>query len=382
MNEIRMAIIRPLGLPISNHFYNSQEIGLARGLSLLGIDVDVFVAGNSSEVSTRVVSSLGHGRVRLIEVPFFKIPAIDHALYPKLAKLLKTGNYNFIQVNEENELTSFYVARLARLQGIPVVVYQGMYEPLSGRLRAAFQKCYDRLLLPSFRRYVTVALAKTSRARQHLERKGFTRTRVVPVGLDPLPFAERIDRDWRLDLDIPGNSPILLYVGIFEKRRNVDFMVNLAKALSDQEVALVMAGTGPEHARIADRIKKEAIRNVKLTGPVAQKSLPSLYEQSSLFLLPSNYEIYGMVVLEAMYFGLPVISTRTAGPEEIIGHEEDGFLIGKLDAGEWCNVIRRLLNHRQSLARMSLAAKGKIRGQLLWEKVARNYADFIIAPIL
>ncbi len=379
--EIRMAIIRPVGAPISRNFYNSQEIGLARGLSHYGVNVDVYVAGEGVKVKNTLIDSAGSGAVRLLEVPFFKLPEISHAIYPKLKKLLKDGHYDFIQVNEESELTSFLVARFAKRYGIPLVVYQGMYAQITGRLRALFQKCYDRILLPSLQRNINMAITKTTYAQKYLESKGFTNTRVIPVGLDPSPFVNRKERNWRKEYDISDESPIILYVGIFERRRNVDFMLDLANKLAGEGVSLVMAGTGPEHERIKIRVREEKLNNVRLVGSVAQENLPSLYRESSLFLLPSNYEIYGMVVLEAMYFGVPVISTRTAGPEDIIEQSNDGILLGDLEIGEWVSAILNLLQNPEKLKHMGSMAEKKVRKTLTWESIACDYKDYVIKPL-
>lgn len=381
-SDVRMAVIRPIGQPVSRSFYNSQEIGLARGLSDCGINVDVYVAGRNERVQCRDIDTFGAGMVRLFEVPFHNIPLIDKAIYPSLIALLQKGSYDFIQVNEESEPTSFWVARYARKSGIPVVVYQGMYEQIAGRIYSAFQWCYDILFLPRFRKYVDLALVKTSRAGVHLQSKGFDNIKLLPVGLDPTPFANPLDRNWRAEFAIPWDSSIILYVGIFERRRNVDFMVDLAKLLVGDGVTLVMAGVGPELDRIASRVGSEKISNVRLVGSVSQESLPSLYRESSLFLLPSNYEIYGMVVLEAMYFGVPVLSTRTAGPEDIIKDGVDGYLFDNLDPVAWVNIIRSTLSQLDRLAMMGKNAEAKVHGQLCWDTVACEYAMRVIEPLL
>lgn len=380
-HDNRLAIIRPTGYPIARNLYNCQEIGLARGLSLCGVHTDVYVAGIGSKVEFHDIEAVGSGNVRLIEMPFFKIPEIDQAFYPKLRRLLREGTYDIIQVNEESELTSFLVAHFARGLGIPTVVYQGMYKQITGRLRSAFQHCYDRVLLPVFRRNIDMALAKTSRAQKHLKRKGFEKTMVIPVGLDPTPFVASKERAWRNDFCIPDHSPIILYVGIFERRRNVDFMLNLAKRLFDEGITLVMAGAGPEFGRISARVREENLSNVRLVGIVEQQDLPSLYRESSLFLLPSNYEIYGMVVLEAMYFGVPVISTRTAGPEDIIVQGVDGILMAGLDEKEWSGAILNILHQPEKLLCMGQASEEKVRKSLTWEAVARKYVTNVIEPL-
>jgi glycosyltransferase involved in cell wall biosynthesis len=380
-HETRIAIVRPIGIPISRDFYNSQEIGLARGLSICGISVDVFVAGRGPGVQCQNIPAGGSGIVRLFEVPFFTLPEIRQAIYPQLRRLLEDGRYDLIQVNEENEITSFLAASLAKRKSIPVVVYQGMYERIMGRIIHTYQRCYDAIVLPRFRKNIDLALAKTTRAKAHLEHKGFTKTLILPVGLDPAPFAERTDRNWRNELSIQEKNPIILYVGIFEKRRNVDFMLDLAKQLAPDGITFVMAGKGPEYARITERAKNEKISNVRLVGKVPQSALPSLYRESALFLLPSNYEIYGMVMLEAMYFGVPVISTCTAGPEDVINNEIDGLLIYSLDIGLWADAIRRLALQPKKLAAMSEAARQKIQNKLTWEVIARDYASKVVQPL-
>jgi len=377
--NIRMAIIRPIGAPIAHNFYNSQEIGLARGLANFNVSVDVYVAGRGTKVTILNIESQGNGSVRLFEVPFFKIPLIDHAIYPHLIALLSENKYDFIQVNEENELTSFLVARYANKNNIPVVVYQGMYKQLTGRIYATFQRLYDRFLLPYFRNYVDLALVKSSRAGKHLESKGFVNIRIFPVGLDPLPFANHNNKDWLKELDIPKDNTILLYVGIFEKRRNVDFILDLAKKLMPGNISLIMAGLGPEHTRIANRVKDEQINNVRLTGMVKQKDIPSLYKASSLFLLPSDYEIYGMVVIESMYFGVPVISTRTAGPEDIIDNDINGILINSIDIEEWRKVIHNTINNLRNYLEMKKNASLKIENLLTWDKLSHEYYIDVIS---
>lgn len=378
--DIKIAIIRPIGIPIAHNFYNSQEIGLARGLSNHGVSVDVYVAGQGSKVTCRNIKVEGSGIVHLFEIPFIKIPLIDHAIYPQLIGLLADGKYDFIQVNEENEITSFWVARYAKKHGIPVVVYQGMYKQLTGRVYATFQFLYDKLLLPHFIDYLHLALVKSNRAGQHLTRKGFTKIITLPVGLDPLPFNKQNNRNWREECSIPEGDDIILYIGVFETRRNVDFMIDLAKELISSGVILVMAGSGPEHARISQRVKVEHLNNVRLVGMIKQEDIPSLYKASSLFLLPSEYEIYGMVVIESMFFGVPVISTRTAGPEDIITHLANGILLDGINRDQWVETIKELIENKDKRRMMGENAASKIRTSLTWDEISKEYISKVIIP--
>lgn len=376
----KIAIIRPDGTPVNLKFYNSQELGLAKGLLKLGVSVDVFVAGSSKQVEQTLIAEQGDARVKLFQVPFFKIPEIDHAIYPKIFKLIKEGQYDLIQVNEESELNNYLVSRVARKQGIPVIIYQGMYKQIDGRIRAFFQAIFDRVVLPSFRKNVALAACKTTRAQKHLQAKGFTNTTVIPVGLDEAPFLEKHaeQRDWLKELSLPADKVTLLYVGILENRRNIHFLLDLVKALDSSKFQLLIAGTGPLEQSIAERITKEAISNVIMLGRVEQRDLPGLYELSDLFLLASNYEIYGMVVLESMYHGVPVCSTKTAGPEDLIIDHEDGLLFDDLSIETWSKAINDIIGNNK-VKTMADKCRQKVKDHLTWDGVAKRYFEKIIS---
>jgi len=374
MGNKKIAIIRPIGHIIDPDSYNCQEIGLARGLASHGVDVDVFLAGEGKRVQCSTATAPGPGQVRIFQLPFFTLPEIGHAIYPSLRQLLTEGKYDLIHVNEENELTSFLVSRLGRKLGVPVIIYQGMYLPITGRIRAAFQKFYDLLLLPVLRKNIHLAVAKTTQAEQFLRSKGFARTAVIPVGLDPAPFGDVIQIDWKQRLNLPEGAQIILYVGVFEERRNIHFLLDVAKVCGGQgNLYFVLIGSGPEYESIRQRKERQHLDHVLLLGRLRQKQLPSLYRQSSLFLLASSYEIYGMVVLEAMYFGVPVLSTATAGPRDIISSGNDGILLEKLDVNKWAETINELCRDRKKLDMMQNAARRKIQEALVWKVVSKEY---------
>ena len=124
-------------------------------------------------------------------------------------------------------------------------------------------------------------------------------------------------------------------------------------------------------------LKREGgLNNLHLTGRLKQEELPALYEQADVFVLPSNYEIYGMVVAEALYFGTPIISTRTAGPVDIIRSDLHGRLLSGLDTAQWLDVLSfyglASANSEQSAERSSYA-----KAQFDWVEIGRAYLGFV-----
>jgi glycosyltransferase involved in cell wall biosynthesis len=382
MKKIKIAIIRPFGNLIDIESYNCQELGLAKSLAQHGVDVDIFMAGGERRLDKIKIDSTGLGIVHVYKLPFLKIPIIEHAVYPGLKKILVENNYDMFHVNEENEITSFLIALLARRIHVPMIIYQGMYKQIEGRSKALFQNLYDHTALIWLKHNIHLAIAKTSLAELHLKSKGFSKTEILPVGLDVSKFDNSQYIDWKKRFNIKNDGKIVLYVGAFEKRRNIKFILELAKKFNNIDgVYFVLVGGGPEFSFAEKFVFNNDLRNTILAGYVQQLFLPSLYDISSIFLLPSEYEIYGMVALESMFFGVPVISTRTAGPIDIIDDNINGYLIDGIDFYKWEEKIRFLLSNDMAQHEMSNMAKKKIERNLTWDMISYRYLNNIIKPL-
>jgi glycosyltransferase involved in cell wall biosynthesis len=368
---LKIAIVRPDSNTSKKGYYNSQELGLAKGLSKLGYETHIYMATKEKKIKKTIISQPVGQTITIIELPFYLIPQISLAVFPSLIKELKHNQYEIIQVNEENELTCFQVARYAHKNNIKCIVYQGMYKNISGRINRAYQMLYDIFLLPSFKNYINFAFCKTTRAQQHLKNKGYNNTHVVPVGLDTEAFQTMSPLDWKQELSITEKK-ILLYIGIFENRRNIIFLIDLAKNLAINDYDLILIGKGPLLEQAIKKISDEKINNVHILGELKQSELISLYQIADFFLLASSYEIYGMVILEAMYFGCPVISTKTAGAEDIIEPGKNGFIINELDTAKWADVI---INNFRCLNRAQI--KSTIVDNLVWDIIAKRYINIV-----
>lgn len=377
-----MAIVRPDGNVIPKGFYNSQELGLAQQLSTLNVDVDVYYAGNVTKVTTSKIKCAGDGQVNLIELPFYMIPLIQQAIFPGLIKELSKSRYDLIQVNEYNDIICYQAVNYAYKNNIPAVVYQGMHKNMSGRFNSLYTFLHDNLLLKSFIRKTSGALTKTKVAADFLTAKGFVSAEVMPVGLDTSAFSQpdgHLCKNKLNDLyDIPADHKVILYIGNFEKRRNIDFLLDIAKHCEQQPITFLFIGEGELFEQSKQRLIDQSYSNVRLPGRLPQKELAAIYQSSDLFLLASDYEIYGMVVLEAMFYGVPVISNNTAGPASIIDTNSNGVIIEELDIKKWTSVIETLLTEPNILNLMKAEAQQKINNELTWEKVAQKYLDDVL----
>ena len=366
MNKI--ATIRTSSNYMNVDAYNTQELGLARELEKKGFSVDIFIA-NDVYVDELVYLS---NNITLHKLKCIKLPG-QNGYFPSLINDLKKRKYDLIQVAEESQITSVLVSIYAKKNKIPLVVWQGMYQNYSHILKRVFQCAFDVCLLPVLRKNNSMVLCKTVDAKKYIEAKGFYDTAVVGVGFDSSRLVTNA-RDIRKELLIPEGKKILLYVGKLEVRRNPDFLLKLIsqKTLQDNAVLLVV-GNGPLETEFRAAIRSLQLESIVYHVPyVPQKDISSYYAVADCFILPTNYEIYGMVVMEAFYFGLPVLATKTAGTTHLITSNSSGYLFDSLDVNYWEEELLNIITSEKRLLSMSEFAKKESEGSC-WNEVAKHY---------
>lgn len=167
----------------------------------------------------------------------------------------------------------------------------------------------------------------------------------------------------------------MLYIGSLERRRNPMLMVEMAAAMK-ADTALILVGAGPMTETVRQRIKALGLNNVLMTGALGQEALPAIYRNSDVFLLPSDYEIYGMVLLEALYFGVPCVTTATAGGIDVIGNNHAGAVIDGVGLDDWVAAVRKTTLAAAN-PEYSERLQALVRETFSWQKIAQRYMDYV-----
>ncbi len=126
---------------------------------------------------------------------------------------------------------------------------------------------------------------------------------------------------------IEENSPVLLYVGRLSEEKGVRELEYIHEKVSAKVpgVRLVIAGKGPD----SERLKKN-IPDAVFLGWVGQDELPGIYSSADMLILPSKFDTFGNVIIEAFSCGCPVISYNTKGPRDIIENDKSGYLVSSM----------------------------------------------------
>jgi len=150
----------------------------------------------------------------------------------------------------------------------------------------------------------------------------------------------------------PNNEKILLHASNFRKVKRVEDVVKVfSKVNKIIPTKLLFVGDGPERSSIEDLCRKTCAGNdIRFLG--RQEEMEEILAISDLFILPSEYESFGLVALEAMAAGVPVISTNVGGLPEINMNGVTGYLSNVGDVDDMSNNIIKILSDEKALAKM------------------------------
>lgn len=163
---------------------------------------------------------------------------------------------------------------------------------------------------------------------------------------------------------------VFLYAGILEKVKGLDILFRALRILMDgnRNVRLRIVGRGSQHQEIRHLLNRLGIAHaVTLTGYLDRQQLLEEYQHANAFVLPSRFEAFGVVLIEAMAAGLPVIATRSGGPENIV-RSYCGVLTEKENTDDLARAMSHVMDHYEEYK------ADKIR-----ETVVKNYSMPVVA---
>ena len=203
---------------------------------------------------------------------------------------------------------------------------------------------------------------------------------VLPGGVDVETFRpmDRAEAKRRLGLD---GKRVLLCVGRFDPLKRYDLAVSAAALLRERHrVEVVLVGGDLERDPEARRLSELAASlemdgNVRFAGTVPHGELPWHYNAADVLLAPSYYESFGLVALEAMACGTPVVAARTGGLSTLVRDGETGYLVPLHTPECYADRIEVLLAN--DALREAMGRAGRQRAEALsWDAGGRRFAEF------
>lgn len=205
---------------------------------------------------------------------------------------------------------------------------------------------------------------------------------VIPCGVDVARFQPQDKRRARAALSLPPEAPILLSVGRLQPSKGIDTLLQAAadvrRDYPDVWVLVVGGGLDDQDERETAELnrlqtlgRRLGLSNVHYVKAQPQEKLAQYYAATDVFVMPSHYESFGMVALEAMACGTPVVASKVGGLASTIVHGDSGLLVPPGDWRAFAQAVSRLLASPQLQSAMRQAGPERARA-FAWPLIVEN----------
>jgi phosphatidylinositol alpha-mannosyltransferase len=194
--------------------------------------------------------------------------------------------------------------------------------------------------------------------------------RIIPNGIDPTIFRPDVE-------PAPGltdGRPRILFVGRFEPRKGLKFLLMAMPEIVKQvpSVELVVVGTGLLGYSYKSYLSKEVQEHVRWAGLIGGEERPRYYAGCDVFCSPATgQESFGIVLLEAMATGRPVVASDIPGYRSVVTDGRDGLLVPTRDTDAIAAALVRVLRDRELAARLSQAGRQRAL-DFSWHRIANR----------
>jgi D-inositol-3-phosphate glycosyltransferase len=415
--NLKVLIITPGRLPLPAKLGGAIEeyiLNLGKELTALGVDVTILDILSNSQDSDSThkferISNLKIVRIREPKIPFI-LSGLKHPTIIKGKRLvddflwgLAVKEFLSFHIRSKRELPWSIIhfnspiplaicSRLLKKTNIHIVYTEHTYFA-SERAGTVF---YRKILEPKIMKTVlsssTAIIALSSKTASALATFGISNDKihVIALGIDERYFHTlNIEKSKSFEL-LPGSnraSFIITFLGRVHPQKGIETLIEVAKMLKEHGVTDFMILIGgplsgdfsvnkdtpsPYTLKLMKYVKKERLEHhVIFLGRLTQEQKMALLNTSSVFVLPSYYETFGLVALEAMASGVPVIGSKVGALCDIIRNGYNGYLFKPGSSEELFSILISLYRNKEHLKELGKNARETAR-KYLWSNIAKR----------
>ncbi|MBE0684976.1 MAG: glycosyltransferase [Anaerolineaceae bacterium] len=375
---------------------------LTRTLGKLGVRVDVFTRSQDEHVP-HVLHDLGyHNRVVHIPAgPEVPLPKAELERYiPKFVQGIKTfaesKDIQYDLIHSHYWMSGLAAIELSQSWNIPflqmfhtLVLMKNRIARSPQEMEGEYRILGEKKVISKANRIIAATLAEKSQL-EFLYDAPSSKISVIPPGVDTRHFYPIPKDEAKEVVGVPENTHTILFVGRIEPLKGID---NLIQAISiiqkNGELRccphnLVIIGGEPdakpeemnaEMARLQDMVEDCGIENfVIFLGKQDQQMLPYYYSAAEVVVMPSHYESFGMVALEAMACGTPVVASQVGGLAFLVRDGETGFVVPGNDVQLLARRLVELIKDKE--LRNKLGSKSAEYAKLYaWETISEKMIE-------
>jgi N-acetyl-alpha-D-glucosaminyl L-malate synthase BshA len=353
------------------HVYN-----LARELAKRGVDVKVFALniGNTFFLKRTKVET-HFGKVQVFRVPAFRIPKFNYQFAPKLISLLLKENPDIIHAHGYQVFTTDAALMASKIKKTPLVLtLHGFPRGFDKPANRAYFNLIGKETLKKAKKIISVShmVAREFKAIGVSEKK----IAIIPNGIDLEEYKQLPTGDlFRKRLEIKENEKLVLTIGRLEKIKGFQCLIKALPSIIREvgSTKLVIAGPDFDYAAKLKRLAGETNvqDHVIFYGPINGKEKFEAFSAADIVAVPSLYEGFGILLLEAMAAGKPLVATNTGAAPEIIQNGKNGVLAALGDVEDLAGKIIKLLSDDQLMYLIGQESRKTVEA-FNWEKISEH----------
>ncbi|NJK28818.1 MAG: glycosyltransferase family 1 protein [Acaryochloris sp. RU_4_1] len=220
--------------------------------------------------------------------------------------------------------------------------------------------------------------------RSHLSTLG--NVQIIPCGTDIKHYGGISRAEARQKLGIPLDAKVVFYIGRFDPRKGIETLVRAiaqSQFKTTDNLQLMIAGgsrpgnlDGQERNRIEGIVRELGLADItQFPGRISTEDLPFYYAAADVSVVPSHYEPFGLVAIEAMASLTPVVASDVGGLQFTVLPEETGLLVPPKDVAGFAQAIDRILADPQLKQQWGLAARKRVETTFSWRGVAQQLSQ-------
>jgi len=371
---------------------------LTRRLGRMGVHVDVFTRSQDEHVP-HVLHDIGYGN-RVVHIPAgpeVPLPKQDLASYiPQFVEGIQNfaaqKGIHYDLIHSHYWMSGIAAGELKTLWGVPVVHMfhtLGLMKRRIARSPAEFEGDFriqgEHQVIDLADRIVAATPAELAQL-QWLYEADVSKVIVIPPGVDLSHFYPIPEDEAKEFVGIPLDQRLLLFVGRIEPLKGIDNLIEAIALMHSNRVyvCLSVVGGDPEKtagAKDSEIRRLQGLREqyglddlVAFLGKRSQDTLPYYYSAADAVVMPSHYESFGMVALEAMACGTPVVASQVGGLAFLVQNGVTGFTVPVDEPDTLAERLTALVQDSQLRARMGKQAV-KLAQEYGWGRIATQIIE-------
>ena len=347
---------------------------LASVLAQTGHEISIFTASANSKTTTE-----SYGNIRIYRYGTNFRVASGRFSFGLLKNPAKYPT-SLVHVHVTIPMGDIAGLQYAKKKKVPLVVtYHGdLQENMGGFIRRMSVYFYNKFLLDKILSHADVIISPSEYYIDESRFLGKYRDKIVVIqnGINIDEFdIDYSKEECRKKLSLPLDGKILLFLGTLSPHKGPDVLLKaMPKILKNiPDAKLVFVGSGEIRKKLERICKKISVEKyVEFVGFVGDTFKKALYYKSAdVFVLPSFLEIFGIVNLEAMACGIPIVASKVGGIPEIVKDGENGLLVPPRDSEALADAIIYLLENED--IREKMGKNGRKKGEnYSWERIAEE----------